>query len=696
MQNREVRLAAILYAQVLGFDRLFERDAEEGLVLLDRLNALFGRVCEEHRGRVVRSVRDTYLVEFPTSLDAVNCSVAIQRETAAIHPATKPTEYGLTIGIHVGDVHFLENDAAGEPIVVATKLQTTARPGTIAISEEVFGNVSERIGVSVRYRTELQLEGGKKKIRIYEVDPASTEVSSGARGADTNSPTNSPEDFDELKVFVLEQIKRFGRRLTTDRVRRMLQSQSPELDEAIEKLADMGFLSRSSEPARTLNEAPTSRPLHGPHDRDAWREARHAIREAVRDARHEYRHAPRPPLPFDSEDAELEERGYDHYRERVIERAHKAVGGFAGHLIPFLVVNGFLFFINLSTATGLGFPWFLFPLGGWGIGLVSHLATVRTRRRERAEVEALPETLDDTDYKMVRRYHKARASVSATLASTISVAAFLLMINLIVSPGFLWAAFPIAGLFIAIVTSISSYASRRGSFRKRLKELFASKGRKAATGSDSLAATVAGEDPPVVKQALRIADSILEQSKKLDPTRAYLGEDLEPLLTNYIGQIRTLNQRGREVEEIMAAIPRVELQKDLSALRARYDKAEDISLRREYQKSIDQIERQNKSFDELENQKELLDLRITGSLNSLKQMQIDLARMTGISAAKEIDSIGRLRDRSRELSDYLQDFSEGYDEIGGLPQTSEEERRRADELLNEFKNKEEKSRNQDD
>ena len=47
--------------------------------------------------------------------------------------------------------------------------------------------------------------------------------------------------------------------------------------------------------------------------------------------------------------------------------------GFFGHLIPYILVNGFLITINVFTTR---FPWALFPAFGWGIGLVLHLMAV--------------------------------------------------------------------------------------------------------------------------------------------------------------------------------------------------------------------------------------------------------------------------------------------------------------------------------
>jgi hypothetical protein len=49
------------------------------------------------------------------------------------------------------------------------------------------------------------------------------------------------------------------------------------------------------------------------------------------------------------------------------------------HLIVYLGVNALLICLWLFV-TGRGFPWFVFPLGGWGIGLVAHFFSTRVHK----------------------------------------------------------------------------------------------------------------------------------------------------------------------------------------------------------------------------------------------------------------------------------------------------------------------------
>ena len=50
------------------------------------------------------------------------------------------------------------------------------------------------------------------------------------------------------------------------------------------------------------------------------------------------------------------------------------------HLSVYVAVNVFLALVWAITSDGFSvIPWFLFPLGGWGIGIVAHYAMIRPR-----------------------------------------------------------------------------------------------------------------------------------------------------------------------------------------------------------------------------------------------------------------------------------------------------------------------------
>jgi len=83
---------------------------------------------------------------------------------------------------------------------------------------------------------------------------------------------------------------------------------------------------------------------------------------------------------------------------QVREAAEKRVDevlGFRRHLTMYLSVNGFIFLVWLVLALvyggGAWFPWFVFPLVGWGIGISSHAYAVYGHGDSKAKRDAMVE-----------------------------------------------------------------------------------------------------------------------------------------------------------------------------------------------------------------------------------------------------------------------------------------------------------------
>ncbi len=54
----------------------------------------------------------------------------------------------------------------------------------------------------------------------------------------------------------------------------------------------------------------------------------------------------------------------------IARRSAEAKVGFYVHFSIYLIVNALL--IVFWYVTGAGFPWFIFPLFGWGVGVAAH------------------------------------------------------------------------------------------------------------------------------------------------------------------------------------------------------------------------------------------------------------------------------------------------------------------------------------
>ncbi len=79
---------------------------------------------------------------------------------------------------------------------------------------------------------------------------------------------------------------------------------------------------------------------------------------------------------------------HEELRRRAEKRAEEKIG-FYTHFGIYIIVNLLIFLIWLFTSGPGSFPWFIFPLFGWGIGIFAHFIGVykATNLRERMTEE---------------------------------------------------------------------------------------------------------------------------------------------------------------------------------------------------------------------------------------------------------------------------------------------------------------------
>jgi TolB-like protein/class 3 adenylate cyclase len=165
------KLAAILAADIAGYSRLMGADEAGTLARLKEYRReLIDPKNKQYRGRVVKTTGDGILIEFPSVVDAVSCSIEVQqgmRERNADVPTEKRIEF--RIGINLGDVIIEGRDLYGDGVNIAARLEGLAEPGGICISQTVLNHAHGKIAFKVEDLGEQALKNIAKPIHIYRV-----------------------------------------------------------------------------------------------------------------------------------------------------------------------------------------------------------------------------------------------------------------------------------------------------------------------------------------------------------------------------------------------------------------------------------------------------------------------------------------------------------------------------------------------
>jgi adenylate cyclase len=167
----ERRLAAILAADVAGYSRLMGIDEEGTLArLAGHLQELFEPLIAKHRGRIVKTTGDGLIAEFQSVVQAVRSAVAIQTCMAERNAdVASDRRLDFRIGIHVGDIMERSGDIFGDGVNIAARLEGSAEPGGIHVSERVHEDAAGKVDVAFEDIGEKRLKNIARPIRVYRV-----------------------------------------------------------------------------------------------------------------------------------------------------------------------------------------------------------------------------------------------------------------------------------------------------------------------------------------------------------------------------------------------------------------------------------------------------------------------------------------------------------------------------------------------
>jgi adenylate cyclase len=200
------RLAAIVAADVAGYSRLIGLDEEGTLKTLREVRRdIVSPLLSEHRGRVANTAGDSLLLEFSSVVDAVRCALAMQRAMAERNiDVPDERQLAFRVGINVGDVVSEDDDLLGDGVNVAARLEGLAAVGGIALSDDAYRQVRDRVDVSWGDAGEHGLKNIARPVRVWRWSAQQTETkprtpaASGPRLALPDKPSIVVLPFDNL------------------------------------------------------------------------------------------------------------------------------------------------------------------------------------------------------------------------------------------------------------------------------------------------------------------------------------------------------------------------------------------------------------------------------------------------------------------------------------------------------------------
>lgn len=168
----ESRLLTIVFIDMQGYTRRSAGQTIEEMKLFhDQMYTFVSEIMQKWNGIMVKSLGDGFMVRFDSPTSAVQAGIEIQRRLDARNAQMMNPEsiVRFRVGINTGEVGVDENgDLFGDPVNIASRIQTFADPNDVFISESTYLAMNRNEFGAVDLGAQ-ELKNATREIKIYKI-----------------------------------------------------------------------------------------------------------------------------------------------------------------------------------------------------------------------------------------------------------------------------------------------------------------------------------------------------------------------------------------------------------------------------------------------------------------------------------------------------------------------------------------------
>jgi len=157
-----------MFTDIVGYSKMVEKDETHAIKILNEHNQLIETVIKQNSGKIIKHIGDAVFAEFSSTEDAVNSAILFQNKFKDRNALCRKEDcIVVRAGIHKGEVIEQEDDLFGNAVNLGSRIEGTAPPGGIAISDVVKKELSDNI--SVRVMGHVKLKNISHPLEIFKV-----------------------------------------------------------------------------------------------------------------------------------------------------------------------------------------------------------------------------------------------------------------------------------------------------------------------------------------------------------------------------------------------------------------------------------------------------------------------------------------------------------------------------------------------
>ena len=159
---------AIVFTDIKGYTAATSSQTHvQNARLLKSIAKIVVPIVKAFDGRVVKTIGDAYMLVFRSPTDAVRCSLAIQDRLHQENQGKSENDgTHVRIACNVGEVRVHRGDVFGEPVNIASRIETVTPADEVYISEAMWLTMN-RSDLSLERVGEYDLKGIPEPVTVY-------------------------------------------------------------------------------------------------------------------------------------------------------------------------------------------------------------------------------------------------------------------------------------------------------------------------------------------------------------------------------------------------------------------------------------------------------------------------------------------------------------------------------------------------
>jgi adenylate cyclase len=160
------QLAAILFTDIEGYPALVQESEQQALELRERHREILQKEHRHYNGRIIQYYGDGTLSTFQSAVEAVKCALAMQQTFRRI------PQVPVRMGLHIGDIILHEDQAIGDGVNLAARVESLGVAGCVLLSDKVNDEIHHYPELETISVGTYQFKNIARKVEVFALNHA--------------------------------------------------------------------------------------------------------------------------------------------------------------------------------------------------------------------------------------------------------------------------------------------------------------------------------------------------------------------------------------------------------------------------------------------------------------------------------------------------------------------------------------------